>query len=117
MSEATITTRSSTIKVGWWILLVISALTIINHAALIFVIPGEAVLFIGWTAFSLYSTLVLYFPYRRGERWAWYSTWIMVISYASMIVFDADIGLYYAIAAGLMAVGQLLTRDSFFPKR
>lgn len=117
MTEATITARSTTIKFGWWLLFVISALAILNHAALIFVIPGEEVLFIGWTAFSLYATLVLYFPYRRGERWAWYSTWIMVVSYASSIFFDADIGLYYLIAAGLMALGQLLTRDSFFPKR
>jgi hypothetical protein len=117
MTEATIAVRSSTQKVGWGLLLVISALAILNHAALIFVIPGEEVLFIGWTAFNLYSTLVLYFPYRRGERWAWYSTWILPVSFAATMLFDAEIGVYYLIAAGLMALGQLLTRDLFFPKR
>lgn len=116
MSEAAITTRSTVHKVGWWILFGISALAVLNHAALIFVIPGEEVLFIGWTALSLYSVLVLYFPYRQGEKWAWYSTWILILSFASMIPFDADIGLYYLVAAGLMAFSQLLTRESFFLK-
>lgn len=116
MSEATIAVRSSTQKVGWGLLLVLSALALLNHAALIFVIPGEEVLFIGWTAFNLYSTLVLYFPYRRGERWAWFSTWILVVAFASTALFDAEIGIFYLVAAGLVAVGQLLTRDSFFSK-
>jgi hypothetical protein len=117
MSETTIPVRSSTQRFGWGLLLVISALALLNHAALIFVIPGEEVLFIGWTAFNLYSTLVLFFPYRRGERWAWYSTWILPVAFASTALFDAEIGLYYLIAAGLIILGQLLTRDSFFPKK
>ena len=116
MTEAAISTRSTTQKVGWWILFGISALAVVNHAVLIFVIPGEEVLFIGWTAFSLYSALVLYFPYRQGEKWAWFSTWILVVVFASMILFDAEIGIYYLVAAGLMAFGQLLIRESFFPK-
>jgi hypothetical protein len=33
-----------------------------------------------------------------------------------MILLDAEIGLYYLVAAGLMALGQLLNRESFFPK-
>jgi hypothetical protein len=95
----------------------ISTLAVLNHVALIFVIPGEEVLFIGWTAFSLYSALVLYFPYRQGEKWAWYSTWILVVSFATTFLFDVDIGLYSLVAAGLMAFGQMLTRESFFSKR
>ncbi len=116
MTEAAISTRSTTQKAGWWILFGISALAVVNHAVLIFVIPGEQVLFIGWTAFSLYSALVLYIPYRQGEKWAWYSIWILVVAFATMILFDAEIGLYYIVAAGLMAFGQLLNRGSFFPK-
>jgi hypothetical protein len=116
MSEAAITTRSTTHKVGWWILFGISVLAVLNHAALIFVIPGEEVLFIGWTALSLFSALVLYFPYRQGEKWAWYSTWIFVLSFAGLVPFDAEIGLYYLVAAGLMAFSQILTREAFFPK-
>lgn len=116
MSETAINTRSTGNKVGWWILFGISALAVLNHVALIFVFPGDEVLFIGWTAFSMYAALVLYFPYRQGEKWAWYSTWILVLSFAVMIIFDAEIGLFYLVAAGLMAYGQFLTRDSFFLK-
>jgi hypothetical protein len=116
MTEAAISTRSITQKVAWWILFGISALAVVNHAVLIFFIPGEQVLFIGWTAFSLYSALVLYIPYRQGEKWAWYSTWILVVAFATMILFDAEIGLYYLVAAGLMAFGQLLNREMFFSK-
>ena len=116
MTDAVVSSRSTTQRVGWWILFGISALAVVNHAFLIFVVPGEEVLFIGWTAFSLYSALVLYFPYRQGEKWAWYSTWILVVAFAVMILFDAEIGIFYLVAAGLMAFGQLLNRGSFFPK-
>ena len=116
MTDAVVSSRSTTQRVGWWILFGISALAVLNHAVLIFVIPGEEVLFIGWTAFSLYSALVLYIPYRQGEKWAWYSTWILVVAFAAMILFDAEIGIFYLVAAGLMALAQLLTRETFFPK-
>ncbi len=113
MTDAAISTRSTTQRIGWWILFVISALAVLNHAVLIFFIPGEEVLFIGWTAFSLYSALVLYIPYRQGEKWAWYSTWILVVAFAAMILFDAEVGLFYLVAAGVMAFGQLLNRELF----
>ena len=116
MSETAINMRSTGNKIGWRILFGISALAVLNHAALIFAFPGDEVLFIGWTAFSMYAALVLYFPYRQGEKWAWYSTWILVVSFALMILFDSDIGIYYLVAAGLMAFGQLLTRQTFFPR-
>lgn len=116
MSETAITIRSKTTKLGWWILIGIASLAVLNHAALIFAIPGEEVLFIGWTGLSLYSVFVLYFPYRKGERWAWYSTWILILSFAALVPFDAEIGLYYLVAAGLMTLGQFLTRESFITK-
>jgi hypothetical protein len=114
LSEIAIAPRTTGYKVGWGILFGISALSILNHVSLAFVEPDEAVLFIGWTAFNLYSTLVLYLPYRAGAKWAWYATWIMIVTYALMILFDSQVGLFYLVAAGLMAVGQLLTRDAFF---
>ncbi len=114
MTQAAITKSSTGSRVGWWLLMALAVLAVLNHASLIFVLPGEEVLFIGWTAFSLYAALVLYGPYRRGERWAWFSTWIMVLAFAAPILFDADIGLFYLGAAVLMALGQFLTRGWFF---
>lgn len=114
MSEATLQTQSTGFKIGWWILFVISTLGALGHAALIFALPGEEVLFIGWAAFNLYSALVLYFPYRRGEKWAWYLTWATIIPFALVFLFDAEIGSMYLGMAGLMALGQLLARGAFF---
>jgi len=105
---------NTTVKVGWIVLLAISILAAVNHIALIFFIPDEAALFVGWAAFNLYSTVVLFIPFRRGEKWAWYASWILVVGFATLILFDSEVGLYYLIAAGVMAVGLLLTRSAFF---
>ncbi len=115
MTDPVIPEQSTPNKIGWWILMGIALLAIVNHFALIIVIPGEEVLFIGWTAASIYAAVVLFIPYRQGHRWAWYSTWIFVFTFASLILFDAELGMLYLTAAGLMAVGQLLTRSVFFP--
>jgi hypothetical protein len=109
-------TRSTTFKMGWIALLVISALAALWHIIAAFLIPNEATLFTGWAAFNLYSTIVLYIPFRRGEKWAWYTTWILVIGFASTIFFSSTIGVWYLTAAGVMALGLLLTRTAFFQK-
>ncbi len=116
MSTQSLATRSTTFKVGWIALLAISALATLNHIILTFVVMDEATLFIGWAAFNLYSTIVLYIPFRREEKWAWYTSWILVIAFASTIFFSAQIGPFYLGAAVVMAVGLLLTRPVFFRK-
>ena len=116
MSTHTLAAHSTTFKIGWIALLAISALAARNHMILAFVMKDEATLFIGWAAFNLYSTLILYIPFRRGERWAWYASWILVIGFAVTIFFSAQIGIFYLGAAVLMAVALLLTRPAFFQK-
>jgi hypothetical protein len=66
--------------------------------------------------FSLYSVAVLLFPYRRGEKWAWFATWLIVLAFAVVILFNSDLGGMYLAMSGLMAVGQILTRAAFFSK-
>jgi hypothetical protein len=116
MATQTMVTRNTQFKVGWIGLLVVSALAFLNHVTLAFAMVDEAVLFIGWAAYNLYSTVVLAIPFRRGEKWAWYTTWILVIGFASTILFSAQIGPYYLGGAILMAVGLLLARPAFFQK-
>jgi hypothetical protein len=108
MSAASIPMRNNRFKVGWILLLSISLLMTLNHTVLIFVL-NEPILFIGWAAFNLYATLVLWIPFRRGERWAWFFSWISVIALASLIMFDSQVGPIYVGAAAVMAVGLLLT--------
>jgi hypothetical protein len=116
MSTQTLAARSTKFKIGWITLLVISALAALNHLILTFVMMDEATLFIGWAAFNLYSTFVLYIPFRRGEKWAWFTSWILVIGFAVTIFFNAQVGSFYLGAAVLMAVALLLTRPAFFQK-
>jgi hypothetical protein len=116
MSTQSVIASNTTAKVSWMTLLGLSVLATLNHLILIFVIASETTLFIGWAAYNTYASIVLFIPFRRGERWAWYTTWILVIGFASMILFDTQVGLGYAIAAGIMAVCLFLTRGAFFSK-
>ena len=116
MSTQTKVTLSDTFTIGWIVLLSISVLATLNHLMLP-VYGDPVVLSIGWTGYSLYAILVLAIPFRRGERWAWYSTWILVIGFAAPILINQESYVVaYLIAAGIMAVSLLLTRPAFFQK-
>jgi hypothetical protein len=71
-------TQSTTFNVGWLVLFGISVLNVLSYMALFFVVPN-GVWLIGWATFSLYFVVVVLIPYRRGERWAWYLTWAVVV--------------------------------------
>jgi len=117
MSTQTLAARSTTFKIGWIALLVISALAVLGHISLFFVLPDEATLFLGWAAFNLYSTLVLSILFRRGETWAWYISWTLVLGFAIPSLFTQEsFAVWYLGAAGVMALAMLLTRPAFFPR-
>lgn len=87
------------------------------HAGLFFFVPGDELLFLGWVVFPLYEAVVLAIPYRRGEKWAWYITWLMVVAFALVLLYaEPELGPGYMAGAGLMAIAQLLTRPAFFSK-
>lgn len=116
MSTQTKVTHNDTFIIGWIVLLSIAALATFNHIMLT-VYGDPVVLSIGWTGFSLYAFVVLAIPFRRGERWAWYSTWILVIGFAFPILINQESYVVaYLIAAGVMALCLLLTRPAFFQK-
>ena len=114
MSSQTKVTHSDTFTIGWIVLRFISVLATLNHIML----PAygdPVVLSIGWTGYSLYAIVVLAIPFRRGERWAWYSTWILVIGFAVPILINQESYVVaYLIAAGVMALVLMLTRPAFF---
>lgn len=65
-----------------------------------------------------YAIVVLAIPFPRGERWAWYSTWILVIGFAIPIFgIQESYIVAYLIAAGVMALSLLLTRPTFFSEK
>jgi len=113
MTIATQKPRSRSYQIGWWILVVLSVISVMGHAGLAFALPDEAVLFIAWTVFPLYALFVLLIPYRRAEKWAWNVTWFMILPFALVFLFDADIGPGYLTVAVLMALAQFMTRGAF----
>lgn len=115
MSAQTVATpRNTTFKIGWIVLLILSALAAFWHTAAVFIMMDEATLFLGWAAFNLYSTIVLYLPFRRGAKWAWYTSWLLVIGFAAPILISQEsFTVYYLGAAVIMAVSLLLTRPTF----
>lgn len=116
MAVVTTQAQSAAYKVGWSVLFGLSVLSVLSYAALIFAVPAMVDSFIAWATFSLYSVIVLLFPYRRVERWAWYITWALPIPSVVLSFNNPDAAPYYLTAAGLMAIGQLLTRGAFFAK-
>lgn len=79
------------------------------------VVEMQTTLFIGWTVAELYSTLVLWIPLRRGERWTWYASWNLVLGFPSPILFQQTffVAVYYFGTAVMMALALLLTRPAF----
>jgi len=116
MSTQSKVTHNDTFTIGWIVLMFIAVLATLNHIML----PAygdDVALAIGWTGYSLYAIVVLAIPFRLGERWAWYSTWILVIGFAIPILINQEIYVVaYLIAAGLMALSLLLTRPAIFRK-
>jgi hypothetical protein len=109
--------QNSRFKIGRTILLVAAALMTLNHATLIFA-EDEPILFTGFAAFILYAFLVIYIPFRRAEKWAWYTTWILPIGLAASAfsITDPNIALLYYTFAAACVVGLLLTMPEFLAK-
>ncbi len=114
MSTQSAANHTTLFKVGWITLLVLSVIFTLWHIALGF-IDAEPLL-IGWVAFPLYSAVVFLIPFRRGEKWAWYASWILVVGFAGAILFSPTYGVYYFGVAVVMALALLLTRPAFFQR-
>jgi hypothetical protein len=117
MSTMVNTAQNLRFKIGWIILLIATALMTLNHATLIFA-EDEPILFTGFAAFTLYAFLVIYIPFRRAEKWAWYTTWILPIGLAASAfsITDPNIALLYYTFAALCGLGLLLTMPDFFAR-
>jgi len=113
MSVSTIPAQNSRFKIGWGILLIIAALMMLSHFSLIFILD-EPNLFTGFAAFTLFSFIVLLIPFRRGEKWAWLTTWILPVGLAVPAATDPNIAIYYFGVAAMCVLGLLLTMRDFF---
>ncbi|MFP3883802.1 MAG: hypothetical protein ACLFWH_16000 [Actinomycetota bacterium] len=110
-------TRSSGYKIGWWVLVVINGLSILNHLAGPLAgfaeTDDEVLAFFALAAMNIYALVVVVTAYRRGEPWAWWVTWIMIAIYGLTILYAPVVGPLYLGAAVVMAVAQLMTWSAF----
>ena len=102
-------------KIGYWMLLLLAVATTVNSFVRMFLEPFPEFV-IGWIAAGLFSTVIILIPFRKGERWAWYATWIFVALLAGVFILGAEVGVFYLAAAVMVASGLLLTRASIFQK-
>jgi hypothetical protein len=53
-------------------------------------------------------------PYRRGERWSWFTLWMLPLGWVSQFVFLPDVS--YLLLAFLTTVGLVLPYRKFFTR-
>ncbi len=117
MQNKSTTGNLTRFNIGWGILLFFVIANIAGHIGLLLFDPGGTdgrALFVTWAALNFLGATMLLIPYRRGERWAWYAAWVVMIPYASIILFNSEFGFIYLAEALLMAVAQSLTYSRFF---
>jgi hypothetical protein len=62
--------------------------------------------------FNILALVMILIPYKRYERWAWYTLWMLPLQWFSQFVFSPD--LTYLILAALTALGLILPYRRFF---
>ncbi len=111
--------QNSRIKLGWMILLIFTALMAVNHLTLPLYSPSDSIPAIGFAAFNLVALIVIIIPFRRLERWAWYTTWILPAGLALPAILESNPGIviFYSTVSAVLVLGLLLTMRDFFPKQ
>ncbi len=66
---------------------------------------------VGFNILALVLTLI---PFRRGERWAWFTLWMLPLSWLSLFALAPDLPLYLALAF-VTSAGLILPYRRFFP--
>lgn len=117
MSQLTISNQSTLSKIGWGLLLFIAFSNILGHIGLAIFESGPDTVFIAWATFNLLAAIILTIPYRRGERWAWYTICLTAVPFALVIFSNPEIGPIYLGEAAVIIVGQVLTYGAFFGNR
>jgi len=105
--------QTRTFTICWWILLIITLLSALGHLGLLFTLPGEELLFLGWTVLSVYAAVIVAVPYKQGERWAWNATWLFAATFALVPVYNSELGTGYLAIGIVVALCQLLTMAAF----
>ncbi len=63
--------------------------------------------------FNIFALVMIVVPYRRYERWAWYTLWTLPLLWLSLFALAPDLRLYLALAV-VTAAGLILPYRRFF---
>jgi hypothetical protein len=70
-------------------------------------------------AFGVGAMLVVLIPYRRGEKWSWYTSWLMPLTYGAIAIRQLSdqyaIGYFYTALAMAAMLALLLPIRDFRP--
>jgi hypothetical protein len=77
------------------------------------VYPIMGALGIASVGFNIFALVMVLIPYRRSERWAWYTLWMLPLMWLSQFVLAPDL-YYYLVLAVLSSVGLVLPYRRFF---
>jgi hypothetical protein len=64
--------------------------------------------------FNVLALVVIFVPFKRHERWAWYALWMLPLQWLSQFAFFPDLA--YLTLAVLTTVGLILPYGRFFPR-
>ena len=68
-----------------------------------------------WVGFNLFALILTLIPFRRGERWAWFTLWMLPLLWLSQFALSPDLS-YYLVLAIISAVGLILPYRRFFSR-
>ena len=71
---------------------------------------------ITWVGFSIFALVMILVPYRRGERWAWYTLWLLPLLWLGHFVLSPDL-IHNLVLAVISALGLILPYRRFFSDR
>jgi uncharacterized membrane protein YozB (DUF420 family) len=68
-----------------------------------------------WVGFNLFALILTLIPFRRGERWAWFTLWMLPLLWLSQFVLAPDLS-YYLVLAIISTVGLILPYRRYFSR-
>jgi hypothetical protein len=109
---------SAAARWGWWILVVVAGLLVVNGVGLYLVIVDthtERTIGVLLSAFGALALVVAVEGLRHGTRWAWQAGWVVVGSLAALGLHSLrgdrlDVPMTYLLLAAVALVGQVLAR-------
>jgi hypothetical protein len=66
-----------------------------------------------WVGFNVFALILALIPFRRNERWAWYTLWMMPLLWLLLFGLAPDLP-YYLVLAVITTFGLVLPYRRFF---